>query len=161
MNNKRGFVILVIIFVIMSAAALYVSYKVDSSDDFVCFGEECVEVEVARTAQELTHGLMYRESLEEGKGMLFVFEESGNYSFWMKNTLIPLDIIWINEDMQVIHIAEASPCEEEDCPTYSPNAMAKYVLEVNQGYAREHNVKIGDEVTLSLGSHQIVRRMDS
>jgi len=74
---------------------------------------------------------MYRESLPEKKGMLFVFPTSDIHDFWMKNTIIPLDMIWIDNQFKVVHIANAQPCTEDPCKIYAPRTLAKYVLEIN------------------------------
>lgn len=77
---------------------------------------------------------MNREFLAEDAGMLFVFERMRPFrSFWMKNTLIPLDMIWIDDSQRIVHIEEdVPPCEVENCPTYSPGATeSSYVLEIN------------------------------
>lgn len=63
---------------------------------------------------------MYRQELPELSGMLFVFEQAGQYNFWMKNTLIPLDMIWINDQNKIIDIKQATPCTADPCPTYNP-----------------------------------------
>ena len=110
-----------------------------------CFDERCFEVEIANTDEERQKGLMFRETLDEDKGMLFIFEEEGIYPFWMKNTLITLDIIWINKEGEIVFIANAVPCEIEPCQIYNPNKEALYVLEVNSGIANEIGLKAGDE----------------
>lgn len=103
-----------------------------------------VEVEIAETPQERSKGLMYRNSLDEDKGMLFIFPVESVHQFWMKNTYIPLDIIWINSKMNVVHVeSDVPPCEELVCPRYGPAKSAKYVLEVNAGWANRHKVKEG------------------
>lgn len=96
---------------------------------------------------ERSRGLMYREGLDSDKGMLFIFEKEGEYPFWMKNTLISLDIIWINENKEVVFISEnAQPCSEEySCPSISPGKNAKYVLEINGGTSERIGLKIGDK----------------
>jgi len=115
----------------------------------VCFAENCFFVEIADTPEKQTKGLMYRESLDENRGMLFIFDKQGNYSFWMKNTLIPLDIIWLNENKEVVFMENnARPCKET-CPSINPNQKAKYVLEINSGLANKINLKIGDKVVIS------------
>lgn len=115
-----------------------------------CFGDSCFTVELARTQEEHSLGLMFRESLEQDRGMLFVFEENGNYSFWMKNTLIPLDIIWIDENNKVVFVyKKAQPCREDPCPSISPGSEARYVLEINAGAARGAGIAPGDKVNFS------------
>ncbi len=115
----------------------------------VCFKENCFKVEVAGTPQQKEQGLMFREHLDKDAGMLFIFEKEENYPFWMKNTLIPLDIIWINQNQEVVAIKEnAEPCQREECPIIDPSAYAKYVLEINGGLAEEIGLEVGDKVTL-------------
>jgi uncharacterized protein len=89
-------------------------------------------IEIAKTPSERTKGLMYRESLEENKGMLFIFEKEDYHPFWMKNTLIPLDIIFIDKESIIIDLIKAYPCKEENCPLYTPKKKAQYVVEVNK-----------------------------
>jgi uncharacterized protein (TIGR03663 family) len=112
-----------------------------------CVQDVCYDIEIAKTKEELEQGLMYRQSLEEGKGMLFVFEKDFKPSFWMKNTLIPLDIIWIGSDKRIVDIKkDAKPCENGECSSLFPNANAQYVLEVNAGESEKNNFAVGDAV---------------
>ncbi len=112
----------------------------------VCFPSTCVNAELAQTREERSQGLMHREHLEGG--MLFVFESEGTHSFWMKNTLIPLDMIWIGKDMRVVHIEHAVPCTTESCRSYTPSAPALYVLETNAGFAEKNGIRVGDITTI-------------
>ncbi len=108
-----------------------------------------VHVEIAETPDERAKGLMFRKSLGETDGMLFIFEERGRHAFWMKNTLISLDLFWLDRSGKVVSIAEAiPPCKTPECPTYPPTAEADYVLEVNAGFAKKHKVKVGDTLVL-------------
>lgn len=107
--------------------------------------------EVADTPQTQAQGLMGRESMPKNRGMLFLFPEEQPLKFWMKNTKIPLDMIFIDSNWRVVSITQnAKPCTEDPCPTYNSTRDAKYVLEVNAGQAREKNVKIGSKVDTSL-----------
>lgn len=108
-----------------------------------------VSVEIARTAAERARGLMFRERLAPNDGMLFVFDGPGFYPFWMKDTLIPLDILWLDASGRVVSIAASvPPCKADPCPTYPPAGDASYVVEVVSGFAREHHVRVGDVVKL-------------
>lgn len=108
-----------------------------------------VDCEVADTDETRQQGLMYRESLAPGKGMLFMFTQSGFYPFWMKNTLIPLDMIWIDEGKKIVSIQQgAPPCPGDPCPTFPPTGKALYVLELAAGEAAKHHLKSGDAVLL-------------
>jgi uncharacterized membrane protein (UPF0127 family) len=112
--------------------------------NYVCFGEKCVNVQVMRTEAEKEKGLMGVTTLPKEDGMLFVWNAPGVYPFWMKDTLIPLDMVWINTDMQVVDITTMQPCAADPCPIYSPHAQAQYVLETNAGLMQEWNVRVGD-----------------
>ena len=108
-----------------------------------------VALEVARTEPERSRGLMFRTSMAEQAGMIFLFERPGVYPFWMKNTLIPLDMFWTDTTGKVVWIAESvPPCQADPCPEYPPKAVASYVIETNAGFAKRHAVKVGDVVTL-------------
>jgi uncharacterized membrane protein (UPF0127 family) len=110
-----------------------------------------VTAELAVTDEERARGLMFRERINSDQGMLFVFAEPGVHSFWMKNTLIPLDMLWLDADRRIIHIeADVPPCVEDPCPSYGPNRAALYVLELKAGSARDHGLKVSDRVEFVL-----------
>jgi uncharacterized membrane protein (UPF0127 family) len=90
---------------------------------------------------------MFRRNLSADAGMLFIYDSEGDYIFWMKNTLIPLDMIWLDSNLRVVHIETATPCQSDPCPTYDARANSKYILEVNGGYAKEHGISEGDAAT--------------
>ena len=109
-----------------------------------------VRAELAATEAEREHGLMQRTSLGALDGMLFVFDAPGLHAFWMKDTLIPLDMLWLDASGKVVSIAESvPPCKTPECPTYPPRAAASYVLEVNAGFAKKHAVRVGDTVAVT------------
>jgi hypothetical protein len=111
----------------------------------------CFSVELAKTDAEREKGLMNRTELDKNKGMLFIFDKEGIYPFWMKNTLIPLDMIWIDGSGKVVFIAQnVQPCKTLICPVTVPSASAKYVLEINAGISKEFGIKTGDEVKLNI-----------
>ena len=112
----------------------------------VCI-DDCFYVELAETQEQRSKGLMHREVLDQDKGLLFIFDEEKEHSFWMKNTLIPLDIIWINEDKEIVDIKkDVQPCVQERCEIFKPSNKAKYVLEINAGQSEKTNIKIGDRL---------------
>ena len=116
----------------------------------MCLQDTCFFVEVAVTEEEHRRGLMFRESLSPDEGMLFVFDDERPRAFWMKNTLIPLDIIWINAKGKVVFIKKnAHPCGEHLCPSFGPEAPARYVLEINSGMAEKIGMTEGDTVRFS------------
>ena len=102
-------------------------------------------------------GLMFRDRLRPATGMLFFFAVDGEYPFWMKNTLIPLDMIWIDSRRRVAHIEhDVQPCKVENCPNYPPHAIARYVLEVAAGVAKEHGLRDGDLLRFEGGTENVV-----
>lgn len=106
-----------------------------------------ISAEIARTDHEKEIGLMYRENLDENKGMIFVYEKDTNSKFWMKNCEIFLDIIFIDENGIIIEIVEnAPPCEEEFCKLYGTIMPYRYVLEINGGLATKKGIKNGDKL---------------
>ena len=107
-----------------------------------------VNVEIADDDYGRQQGLMFRKSLNENDGMIFIFENEDFRSFWMKNTLIPLDMIFINENFEIVEIKNAMPCNEDPCATYSSAKPAKYVLEINEGFAEKNSIEAGDKVDL-------------
>jgi uncharacterized membrane protein (UPF0127 family) len=74
---------------------------------------------------------MFVEKMPEDEGMLFIFEQAGNYPFWMMNTLIPLDILWLDGNGTIQDIITAEPCKQNPCPTYGGTTKSLYVLEIN------------------------------
>lgn len=121
----------------------------DKNAPRVCFKEKCFQVEIADMPEERMTGLMGRHRLDSNSGMLFVFEKEDGYGFWMKNTLISLDIIWIDAEGKIVFIKNnALPCRTESCETFYPYKKAKYVLEINGGLSGEIGLKAGDEMKI-------------
>lgn len=114
-----------------------------------------LKVEVADDEEERSRGLMEREELEEGRAMWFVFNEEAQRKFWMKNTKIPLDIIFFNKDKEVVSFVEnMEPClipedpeaRRPNCPSYSSLEPAMYALEVPAGFVKDKVVEVGDKI---------------
>jgi uncharacterized membrane protein (UPF0127 family) len=104
-----------------------------------------VRVEIAADPATREQGLMYRDRLADDDSMLFFFPEAGQYAFWMKNTLIPLDLLWIDDQHRIVHIAhDVPPCKADPCPNYPPGVNAKYVLELAAGVAARHHLADGN-----------------
>ena len=109
------------------------------------------KVEIASTSIQHQKGLMHREYLPEDKGMLFVFKQEQPLSFWMKNTLIPLDIIYISQDKKVVSIRDnAQPCKKDPCSGYPSEGNAMYVLEINGGLTEKFGIEKGTKVEFNL-----------
>ncbi len=103
-----------------------------------------VRVEIAADDPTRQQGLMYRDRLPADRGMIFFFPQNGNYPFWMKNTLIPLDIIWIDDLKRIVHVAhKVQPCKADPCPSVPPGGEARFVLEVAAGVAASHGLANG------------------
>lgn len=109
-------------------------------------GKHPVDVEVAWTRDQRTRGLMWRTALPEGKGMLFIFSKDSWLSFWMKNTLIPLDMIFIRSDMTIVGIVERA--EPKTLSSRAPQTQSMYVLEVPAGWSEKLGLKPGLKVRL-------------
>lgn len=108
--------------------------------------EVLVDVEIAQTDEARQQGLMGRESLPEDAGMLFVYFEPHESGFWMKNTLIPLSVAFIDEEQTITQIIDMDPCTEDPCPAYTPDDEYTAALEVNQGAFEEWGIDEGDTV---------------
>ncbi|HET7712445.1 MAG TPA: DUF192 domain-containing protein [Thermoanaerobaculia bacterium] len=118
-----------------------------------------VHIELATDDQTRALGLMFRDQVRPESGMLFIFPEPAPHSFWMKNTLIPLDMIFIDEASRVVHIEhDVPPCKADPCPGYPPNGvMSKYVLEVAGGVARQHRLGPGAVLRMEGLENVVVR----
>lgn len=110
-----------------------------------------LRIEVAATPEQRSRGLMYRDSLAENAGMLFVFPEEREVSFWMKDTAIPLSIAYIRRDATIVGIYDMDPFSLEAVPSRRP---VLYALEVNQGWFSRHGVTVGMRVDLPAGLPQ-------
>jgi uncharacterized membrane protein (UPF0127 family) len=106
-------------------------------------GSVAVRVEVARTPEEQQRGLMHRRALAPDAGMLFVFPREERHSFWMENTLVALDLLFIGEDGVVRAVVERAPLGRA---SDDGGVASRYVLEVNRGWSRTHGVKPGAKV---------------
>ncbi|WP_438002658.1 DUF192 domain-containing protein [Sorangium sp. So ce321] len=105
-----------------------------------------VVVEIARREKERARGLMYRKSMPENRGMIFVFEQRSNHSFWMHNTCIQLDMLFIDSDGTIVGIEENTPTLNDS--SFEVGCPSTYVLELNAGWARRHGVVAGQKVRL-------------
>jgi len=118
----------------------------------VMIGNIEIVVDIAETSEEKSRGLSGRKSLGVNKGMLFLFESNSIPSFWMKDMLIPIDIIWI-ADNGIVDVHKNIPAPDSETPyvnlpRYTPRKPINYVLEVNAGFSDENNINIGDKVEI-------------
>src|SRR4051794_14510700 len=111
----------------------------------VDLGGKPFTLEVAANDDDRQRGLMYRKSMPEDHGMLFVFPDERPLSFWMRNTLIPLDIVYLDRVGKVVSVAQMKPLDETGVPSGWP---AKYAIELNEGAAKRVGVKAGDVVRI-------------
>lgn len=174
----KGFLVGLLIGVVIALAGVglyfyWYYYRVPTPTYNVKIKGKAFDLEIADTSKEREQGLMYRKYLKDNGGMLFVFEKTGWYPFWMKNTYIPLDIIWLNENKEVVYVKEeAKPCASQSddlslnpidrtfnklkqnipfvCDTILPVGMAKYVIELKGGKAKELNLQNGDKVEFEI-----------
>ncbi len=111
--------------------------------DTIKIDDVLVDVQIADTDVKRNRGLMFQEQLPYDQGMLFIYENSGNYSFWMHNMQFSLDIIWFEENGRVVHIEQdVPPCntEPEYCEIYDPGADALYVFETTAGFVEKFGI---------------------
>jgi uncharacterized membrane protein (UPF0127 family) len=116
---------------------------IDTGDDSIL-----IDVEVAETPEQRRFGLMFRESLGERSGMVFLFFERTRGTFWMKNTRIPLSIAFFDDDGTIKAILDMEPCKADPCRQYDPGVAYTGAVEVNQGAFDDWNVSVGDRITI-------------
>jgi uncharacterized membrane protein (UPF0127 family) len=111
-----------------------------------------LQVEVMVKDEDRAMGLMFRPALALDRGMLFIFEPPPDFhTIWMKNCKFPIDIVWLDEDKKVVHVAESvPPCTEEPCPVYQPLRKASFVVELNAGQARREKATVGAALSFEL-----------
>jgi uncharacterized membrane protein (UPF0127 family) len=146
-----------LLFSMLSIACLPVNAKVPT----VQIGANKVKLEVAATREQIERGLMYRNSMPEDHGMVFLFHPPSGVKFWMAHCYMPLDMLMI-KDGKIVRIFENVQPErdkpESECPTYpsasEPSITVDEVVEVNAGYAKRHNIKTGDGVEFSFDNRK-------
>jgi uncharacterized membrane protein (UPF0127 family) len=145
-KKERHVIFSVILIAALVALVIYTNQPVKEK---VCIEDKaCFNVEIAKTTQERANGLSNRASLPEDDGMLFVFPEPSLIGFWAKEMKFSFDIIWINENSEIIGFEKSlEPCESvETCPVYYPPKEIKYVLEINSGLSDNYSFEEGDVV---------------
>ena len=148
MNKKLKIIIFVFLGIVLILLWLLLFPK-KLNQPIVSFENKTFQVELAQTDAERQQWLMYRESLGEKKWMLFIFSDEWIHSFWMKNTLIPLDMIRINEidwENRVVDIQTAKPCTTPECEIYTPAWDSLFVLEINAWLAKKYGIEVWDLV---------------
>ena len=143
--KKYWWVLIIVLLAVVIGLGVF--FFVKNRKPQVTINNKTFNVEVALTDSQREKGLAGRTQLDANSGMLFVFPKSDIYTFWMKETKIPLDIIWIDEG-KVVEITTLDPQVGTDIPSYTPKNKANYVLEVNAGMSSENNIKVGDGVKI-------------
>ncbi|MEX2465580.1 MAG: DUF192 domain-containing protein [Gemmatimonadota bacterium] len=115
---------------------------------WVIFGADTVVAEIAATADERAQGLMYREGVPDGTGMLFVFQDNAARAFWMANTYVPLDIAYLDPSYRIVDIVQMEPLVTDTYPSSGP---AMFALEVRQGWLEERGIRVGDQAEVVFG----------
>lgn len=137
--NKQFFIITAVIFLFLAGCSE--KEKMVS----ITVGNDIYHIEIARTREEQSRGLMYRESLGSDEGMIFIYKEDRKLSFWMKNTSIPLSIAFVAKDGTIKEIHQMKP--ESLTPVNSTHSV-RYALELPSGSFKRSNVKVDDKITL-------------
>ena len=133
MKKPLKIIIFISSFILLSIISLQIfKYHTKKQDSQICCNNICFNVEIAANDKSRQLWLMHRESLPENNWMLFVFDKPWTYSFWMKNTLIPLAWIRMDSNFKIVDIIQMNPCDSSKCTTYTPKHNAQYVLEINQ-----------------------------
>ncbi|RLA15676.1 MAG: hypothetical protein DRQ59_00810 [Gammaproteobacteria bacterium] len=141
MYKKPVFLPLLLWF-IMSLRAVYPAAIEFDRSSLIINGDQ-YSIEIAKTSSQRQQGLMFRESLSIRQGMLFVYPRPGNHRIWMKNTLIPLSVIWIDDNETVIEVKILPPCRLDFCPSYGVSEPAKYIIELS---SEVMGIKSGDSI---------------
>lgn len=126
--------------------------RFDNFDSRIRFVEQqyTINVDIAEDQNQRRKGLMNRTELAENQGMLFVYLDSELRAVWMKNTFLSLDVLFISSDREILSMHEnLTPCVNDPCEIYPSSAPAKYTLEVNTGFIKKHNIKIGQYIEIS------------
>ncbi|MGK7884459.1 MAG: DUF192 domain-containing protein [Crocosphaera sp.] len=110
--------------------------------------ETLIELEVAKTPEQQQIGLMYRQSLDKNRGMIFVFQELRPLRFWMKNVNISLDMIFLIDGRVKAVLSNVPPCTVDPCPSYGPESLSNQVIELRGGRAKELGIEAGDQLEI-------------
>lgn len=139
--KKTAVVLFMLVFI-----SVFLQSKVTHIRIFFPDGKTII-ADLAKTEEERTQGLMFRNTLNDDQGMLFVFEQEEFYSFWMKNMNFAIDILWLDRQKRIVHLEQnVPPCKKEPCPTYAPDLPAKYVLELKAGSIEKRKLEMYDRI---------------
>lgn len=142
MNKKNLYLIILVSLALIFAAGVFLNKKDTSSHKKIIIGNTVVKVEIAESMAEKQKGLSGRNFMRKNNGMLFIFSQPDSYPFWMKNMKFPIDIIWLDENLQIINI-EKNITPDTFPKKFMPRLPAKYALEVNGGWSDKNKIKEG------------------
>ena len=151
--GKKRLIFLIAMSLLLISGALLFNAPEQTQTITVSFPNGTIlEAEVADTPEKLLFGLAFREYLPPQEGMLYIFKESAPHQVWTKEFKIPIDVIWVDESKQVIHVVRgAEPCSQDPCPRYGPPPEnARYVIETNAGFAKRERVVPGTKLKFTL-----------
>ena len=139
----------IFILIIIASILIYLKIKPQDQNPKLTINNITIAIEIKNTPEERQQGLSNREKLPENQGVLFIFNQPAQHSFWMKNMLFDLDFIWI-KDNKVVDLTENVPAPKNNQPPVSikPKSPVDKVLEINAGFIKKHNLKINDFVSL-------------
>ncbi|MGK7954643.1 MAG: DUF192 domain-containing protein [Crocosphaera sp.] len=153
-------ILLISLFLIGCSLSTQAKYMKDTTQEIVDNGqslpieatvtikETVIELEVAKTPEQQQIGLMYRQSLDKNRGMIFLFEQLRPVKFWMKNVNISLDMIFLANGKVKAVLVNVPPCTVDPCPTYGPENLVDQVIELRGGRAKELGIQVGDELDI-------------
>lgn len=135
-------------FLILALAGLFAGAKAAGADEAmktiaVKVGTHALKVEIAATDAQRERGLMFRKSMPRDVGMLFTFDEPGYHAMWMKNTLIPLSVAFIDNEGRILNVVDMEP---ETLDAHAAAGPARYAIETNKGWFAERGIKAGEKV---------------
>jgi uncharacterized membrane protein (UPF0127 family) len=141
MNKSVKITLWIILFFIILIISFFIfkheTWELENQYKKICCNNKCFDIEIADNKESRELWLMYREDLSDNNWMFFIFDNLWIHSFWMKNTLIPLAWIRLDSNLEIVDIILMDPCKTEECPIYTPQSDAKYVLEINQWLVSE------------------------
>ena len=146
-----GIASLLAIIIILVLSIPFLTPKFEKDTVTFLDAKKTSQCDIADTAAKRPLGLMNRESLPQDAGILLIFEDEAEKSFWMKNTLIPLDMIFTDSNFEIVHIQKnAEPCKTIACVSYPSVKPAKYVVEINGGLSEKFGIEEGQFVKIRL-----------
>jgi len=149
---KNKFVLAALMILLTGLARAATEKEVKFPHQRMKLGSQTLNIEMALSEDQRERGLMFRQSLGDGAGMLFVYSHPTELSFWMKNTFIPLSIGFFNDKKELIDIQDMEPVRSEmqqDIPSYHSRGPAQYALEVNKGWFQKYKIGLHTKFTIS------------